>query len=48
MAGQEHSDEEWLRLMAEEPRLIRRPILRTDRGVWVGFTPEAWEQAVKG
>jgi arsenate reductase-like glutaredoxin family protein len=48
MAGQEHSDEEWLQLMAEEPRLIRRPILRTDRGAWVGFTPEAWEQAVQG
>jgi arsenate reductase-like glutaredoxin family protein len=32
---------DWLAVMADEPRLIRRPILITDRGVAVGFDA-AW------
>lgn len=32
----------WISAMAEEPRLIRRPILETDRGMAVGFSAERW------
>lgn len=34
---------EWILQMVEEPRLIRRPILLTDRGASVGFDPVRWK-----
>ncbi len=34
----------WLSAMAEEPRLIRRPILETDRGMAVGFSEANWRR----
>lgn len=45
-AGQLRTDEEWLHAMVEEPRLIRRPILMTDDGVYPGFLPDTWRGAV--
>lgn len=35
-------EEAWIGAMVEEPRLIRRPILETDRGMAVGFSAERW------
>jgi arsenate reductase-like glutaredoxin family protein len=35
-------EEAWISAMVEEPRLIRRPILETDRGMAVGFSAERW------
>lgn len=35
---------EWMLQMVEEPRLIRRPILLTDRGASVGFDPARWQE----
>ncbi len=32
----------WLQAMVDEPRLIRRPILETDRGMAVGFSEANW------
>lgn len=34
----------WLAAMVEEPRLIRRPILETDRGMAVGFSEVNWRR----
>ena len=34
----------WLAAMVEEPRLIRRPILETDRGMAVGFSEANWRR----
>lgn len=45
-ADSTRTDEEWLDAMVEEPRLLRRPILVTERGVGVGFDPAAWSRLV--
>lgn len=37
--------EEALRLMSDNPNLIRRPILVKGAKLLVGFDPEAWSQA---
>ena len=34
----------WVAAMAEEPRLIRRPILETSRGMAVGFSEVNWRR----
>jgi arsenate reductase-like glutaredoxin family protein len=34
---------EALRLMSENPNLIRRPLLVRGRRIWFGFNPEEWE-----
>lgn len=39
-----HGDDEWLAAMVTEPRLLRRPILVTERGVGVGFDAETWSR----
>jgi len=41
------TDDEWLSAMAEEPRLIRRPILVTPAGVGVGFEPAVWTRLLR-
>ncbi len=37
--------EEALRLMSENPNLIRRPILVKGAKLLIGFDPEAWAKA---
>ena len=34
------------RLMREEPRLMRRPVLTVGRKVLIGFDPDAWDDAL--
>ncbi len=36
------SDEGIIAAMLAEPRLIRRPILRTSTGLHIGFQPQKW------
>lgn len=45
--GTLHTDEEWLKAMVEEPRLIRRPILMTEDGVIPGFQADEWRKALE-
>lgn len=40
------SDSELKRLMLEEPRLLRRPVLKVGRRVLVGFNAAAWEDSL--
>ncbi|MDA8206867.1 MAG: arsenate reductase [Thermaerobacter sp.] len=42
--NQAHSDQDWLFMMAEEPRLIRRPIVQVGGRLVIGFEPDAWEE----
>jgi len=35
-----------IRLMAEHPSLIRRPVVEHDGGLLVGFSPVEWETAL--
>jgi arsenate reductase/regulatory protein spx len=40
------SDAEMKRLMLEEPRLLRRPVLKVGRKILVGFTAAEWEASL--
>lgn len=44
LAGRTLSDEEWLRLFEEEPRLLRRPILWDGERAVVGFDRNAYRE----
>lgn len=46
LAGKSLSDEEWHRLIEEEPRLLRRPILWDGERAIVGFDREKYEEQV--
>lgn len=46
LAQQELSDDEWLALMADEPRLLRRPILWNGEEVVVGWNRDAYEAVI--
>ncbi len=39
-------DREMRRLMIEEPRLMRRPVLKVGRKVLIGFSADDWEAAL--
>ena len=43
-AGTVADEAGWLAAMAQEPRLIRRPILETDKGMTVGFSEVNWRR----
>src|SRR3990170_1078574 len=43
LEGQELSDDEMIRLMLQEPRLIRRPLIDIDGELLVGFSSKALE-----
>ncbi len=43
-AGAVADEAGWLAAMAQEPRLIRRPILETDKGMAVGFSEAHWSR----
>ncbi|MCL8206565.1 MAG: arsenate reductase [Actinomycetia bacterium] len=47
-AGLTDDDPRWFAILAREPRLVRRPILETDRGVAVGFDPDRWAALLAG
>ncbi len=36
------SDEDWVELMAKEPRLIKRPLVRAGDQLYIGFDENAW------
>ena len=40
------TDDQMRALMLEEPRLLRRPLLRIGRRVLVGFNESAWREAL--
>ncbi len=40
------SDAAMKRLMRQEPRLMRRPLLKVGRKVLIGFDPDAWDDAL--
>ena len=42
------SDADLKRLMLEEPRLLRRPVLKMGRRVLVGFKAAEWEASLTG
>ncbi len=42
------SDAKMKQLMLEEPRLLRRPILKLGRKVVVGFKADEWEATLPG
>ena len=48
LAGKEMSDDEMLALMLQEPRLIRRPIIRIGGNMLVGANMKAVEAAIAG
>lgn len=35
--------EDWLPLMAEEPRLLKRPLVRVGQKLYIGFDPDEWQ-----
>jgi arsenate reductase (glutaredoxin) len=39
-----HTDERWLALLAEEPRLLRMPLVRSQNRVSIGVQEAEWEQ----
>ncbi len=46
LAGQQLSDPELLKLMLEEPRLIRRPLTRLNHRLLIGANLKTLEQAL--
>jgi len=48
LAGRALSSDEWLRLLEEEPRLLRRPILWDGERAVVGFDRKAYEEGFPG
>ena len=48
LAGKDMSDDEMLALMLQEPRLIRRPIIRIGGNMLVGANMKAVEAALSG
>ncbi|PSR21924.1 MAG: arsenate reductase [Sulfobacillus acidophilus] len=36
------TDEDWIALMATEPRLIKRPLVRVGDDLYIGFDEVAW------
>jgi len=40
------SDDELLDLMVQEPRFLRRPLLKLDERLLIGFDPAEWKQAL--
>ena len=46
LAGEELSDDRMLELMLEEPRLVRRPLIKMDDRLLVGGSLKAIEEAL--
>ena len=41
------SDEEKIKLLASDGMLIKRPLLITDKGIYIGFKEETWKEIQK-
>ena len=41
------SDEEKIKLLASDGMLIKRPLLITDKGIYIGFKEETWKEIHK-
>ena len=41
------SDEEKIKLLASDGMLIKRPLLITDKGIYIGFKEEKWKEIQK-
>lgn len=41
------SDKEKIELLASDGMLIKRPLLISDKGVWVGFKEDEWKSNIK-
>lgn len=41
------SDEEKIKLLASNGMLIKRPLLITDKGIYIGFKEETWKEIQK-
>lgn len=41
-----YSEKRWLEILEEEPRILKTPLVRSDRRLAVGHDPEAWEEMV--
>lgn len=39
---------DWITFMAEEPRLIKRPIVVHQGQIFIGFDPDQWESLLLG
>ncbi len=37
------SQTQWIAAMAQEPRLIKRPLVERDDALYIGFQPEVWK-----
>ena len=48
LAGQELSEEQMLELMLQEPRLVRRPLIKIGDRLLVGGSVKAIEEALPG
>ncbi|PSR32245.1 MAG: hypothetical protein C7B46_15160 [Sulfobacillus benefaciens] len=40
------TEQQWIREMSQEPRLIKRPLWRVNGHLYVGFDPETWAKAL--
>ena len=40
------TEQQWIKEMSQEPRLIKRPIWRANDHIYIGFDPETWTQAL--
>lgn len=38
------SEERWLARLADDPQLLRTPLVRAKQKLTIGFAPETWEQ----
>lgn len=48
LAAEDVSEDEMLRLMLEEPRLLRRPVTRVGDKLIIGSSPKVLEQELAG
>lgn len=40
------TEQDWIQAMAQEPRLIRRPVWQIGRRWLIGFQPDVWQAAL--
>lgn len=45
---QVHEPKDWIPLMAQEPRLLKRPLLRDRERLLIGFDLDTWSALIAG